>query len=351
MKAVRSAWILIAALALLSCEELLFKPVPDTSPGSIFNQVWRYVDEHYSFFAYKAIDWSGIKAEFEPRILDTMTDEELFGVVAEMLFVLRDGHVNLTSTFDRSRNWQWYLDYPANYDYALLERSYFKGEEQYVDGAFILMDFKDETAGDVGYIHYRSFMNTIRQRTMDHVLEKFKDHKGLIIDIRNNGGGNLNNVYALANQLVDTRIAFAQERIKTGPGHDDFGPLRTLFLEPPADGITFTKPVVVLTNSFCYSGANYFTTAVKNLPHVTVMGYKTGGGGGIPAYTELTNGWGLRVSTTQLFILDNPDTGRSLNDRNVEDGVDPDHVVEMDPDDLSAGTDTLLEAALAFLRD
>lgn len=107
---------------------------------------------------------------------------------------------------------------------------------------------------------------------------------------------------------------------------------------------------MVLTNRFCYSGANYFTTAVKNLPHVTVLGDTTGGGGGIPAYTELTNGWGLRVSTTQLFILDYPDNGRSLDDRNVEHGVAPDNEVQMDPADLAAGIDTLLEAALALLR-
>jgi hypothetical protein len=334
--------VVVAAVILLSsCEELLFEEVPDTSPQSVFTQVWDFTNREYSFFDYKGVDWNAVRDTYEPRIREDMNDEELFSVLADMLFELKDGHVNLVSDFDRSRNWQWYLDPPPNYDYSVLERNYFVNQDgrtihQYVGDAFILRDFKD-----VGYIHYRSFGSSVRDEDMDYVIETFKDHNGLIIDVRDNGGGSLSNVYAIGDRLTDTKVKVAEQQAKNGPGQEDFAPSSAMYLEPREGKSTFTKPVIVLTNGLCYSATNYFVTAVRELDHVTTLGARTGGGGGVPAFTVLTNGWELRVSSTRLFTLDG---------FNVENGIDPDVSQQSTEAQLANGTDAILDTALDRLE-
>lgn len=338
--------VLFAAAVLVlttSCEELLFEPVPGSTPTEIFDQVWTFADEEYSFFEFKGVDWDAVRQEFSPQISDDMSDQALFDVLADMLFELRDGHVNLVSPFDRSRNWQWYLDADPNYDYSVLERHYFTDEDgrsvhEYVGGAFILMDFDD-----VGYIHYRSFANMVAPEEMIYVINRFStdDYKGLIIDVRGNGGGAVSNVFTIGNRLTQTATTVAYEQLKSGPGPDDFTQPQPVTLVPPSAGPVYTKPVVVLTNRQCYSATNYFVTMVGDLEHVLVMGDRTGGGGGIPAYTQLTNGWQLRVSTGRLFTVD---------EVNVEDGIDPEQFASSTESELATGVDTILDTALAYLR-
>lgn len=326
---------ILAIFIVTSCEKAFMDKQPENTPTSIFEQVWTFADQNYSFFEYKGVDWDSVKNAYQPKISDDMSDEALFDTLANMLFLLKDGHVNLKSSFNRSRNWHWYLDYPPNYDFNILERNYFKDEQQYL-GSFILYDF-----GDVGYIHYRSFSSTISESDMDYVIEKFKDHKGLIIDVRNNGGGALNNVYTLANRLVAEETEVALEKYKNGFGHDDFTEGDILTLSPVDEKESYTGNVVILTNRLCYSATNFLVTMTSNLPNVTTIGDKTGGGGGIPTFTEISNGWSLRVSSTRLFTLDG---------LNVENGVEPDIKVEQSQADTDSGKDSILEAALEFLR-
>lgn len=329
----------IATIAILfstSCERLLMEKEPTTTPTSIFEQVWTFTDQNYSFFDYKGINWDSVKTVYQNKISDDMSEEALFDTLANMLFLLRDGHVNLQSDFNRSRNWHWYLDYPTNYDYALLERNYFKDQQQYI-GSFILYDFND-----VGYINYESFMNGVSPDDMDYVIDKFKNYKGLIIDVRNNGGGSLANVYAIANYFTDQDVDVAFEQDKIGPGHEDFDNPTTLSLYHSENTESFTKPVVILTNRLCFSATNFFVTMMRQLPNVTIIGDNTGGGGGIPTFTELSNGWIIRVSSSRLFTLDG---------FNVENGIEPDIKVEQSIDNTNNGVDTLLETALTFLRN
>ncbi|MFP4485134.1 MAG: S41 family peptidase [Spirochaetaceae bacterium] len=352
-----AALVLSAAALFTSCEELLFEAVSENTPKSIFEQVWTFAEEEYSFFEFKEVDWDDAHATYKgrlPETLETQQDqEELFDVLADMLFELKDGHVNLVSDFDRSRNWQWYLEPDPNYDYSVLERNYFSDEQgrtvhQYIGDAFILMDFED-----VGYIHYRSFGSPVREEDLDYVIDRFSgdEYKGVIIDVRNNGGGSVSNVYAIGNRLVTEKTEVLEERVKTGPGRKDFSDFRPIHLEPPEEAPTYTeKPVIVLTNASSYSATNYFAAAVKGLENVTTMGDRTGGGGGLPAYTELSNGWELRVSTTRLYTLD-PEGDLDLKERNVEDGVEPEVEASSTEARLAQGIDDILEDALDRLRE
>lgn len=333
----------MALLALSGCESLLLPEDNAATPQEIFDEAWTFADQEYSFFEYKNINWDSVRTANQPRISENMSEEELFDVIADMLYVLRDGHVNLVSKFDISRNDTWYLNSPPNLDLDVLERGYFKEKQQFV-GSLVIYDF-----GDVGYVRYGSFANPVTEADLNYVLSKFADRKGLIFDIRGNGGGSLQMASNIARRFTTQEVKVASWRFKNGPGHNDFSEPTDIMLTPATkppfgeaeEPVTFTKPVVVLMNRSSYSAATFFPTYMKALPNVTLMGDTTGGGGGLPTNTELANGWNIRVSGSQLFDIDG---------FNVENGLPPDERVDLDPQQALNLVDTMLEKALELLR-
>jgi hypothetical protein len=318
-------------LFLASCEQILLPDDPKTDPQSIFEECWIFADQEYSFFELKQVDWDQVKSDYELKIQPNMTERALFDTLAQMLFLLRDGHVNLFSDFDISRNWQWNLDFPTNFDLNLLERTYWQ-DQQRLASPFITFDF-----GEVGYIRYSSFSESISDGVMSLVLEDFKDHKGLIIDVRDNGGGSISNINRFVKRFISEEFVYGQERHKNGPGRNDFTAWKDLTISPDEELSTYGGPIIVLTNRSCYSACNDFVAALSALPQVTIVGDQTGGGGGLPAQTQLANGWSLRVSSSQT--LDH----QGLS---IEEGIAPD--VKIDLID-GTGRDEILDKALEIL--
>lgn len=332
------AWFVLVTLLLSSCEKALLGPDPADDPVTNFELMWRTLDENYSFFTYKNIDWDSVYQVYRPQIRPDMNQLQLFGVLSEMLQALRDGHVNLISPFNFSRYWEWYLDFPENFNRSLLERNYW-GENYDISGPLI-----NTVIDSVGYIYYASFGSTVSPVHIDYAIAKFTalQVKGVIIDIRNNGGGNLSNAGRIAGRFADRKRLTYLTYYKNGPGHDDFydEPIEE-YIEPDGPRQFTDKPVIVLTNRRCYSAANFFIQQMRVLPNVTILGDTSGGGGGLPIFSELPNGWRYRFSTT---LTTDPDGF------NIEHGIPPDVQVDLDPDDEAEGVDTALEEALERLR-
>ena len=101
--------------------------LPDATRQGTFQACWKALDEHYCFFEEKAatygLDWEAVYAQNAPAVHETMTDRQLFEVLAGMCCELRDGHVNLYAAHDVARYGRWFDDYPANYA-DTLERIY-----------------------------------------------------------------------------------------------------------------------------------------------------------------------------------------------------------------------------------
>ncbi|WP_162141581.1 S41 family peptidase [Lunatimonas lonarensis] len=308
---------------------------PDTSPEVVFDHLWTDLRDRYAFFDHKGIDWEELYGTFRPKISPEMGGEDLFDVLGEMLYELRDGHVNLTSGFNRSRNWDWYQQFPSNYNENVVVLSYL-GKDHHRNGPLY-----QQFLGDVLFITYRSFAQDITEADLDGVMVRAANARGIILDIRSNGGGNLGNAYRLAACFTDSRIKFAEQRWKNGPGAQDFTPWSPMEVTP-RKGPKYSGNVLVLTNRRSYSASTFFAQMMRSLPNVHLIGDQTGGGGGTPAFGELPNGWIYRFSATQTIDLE----GKQL-----EDGVSVDREVRLRRTDENMGKDTIIEEALRILRE
>ncbi len=321
---------LLLLLVFFSCEKVFMKKDSENSPKENFEYLWQTLDQRYSFFTYKGIDWDGIHDKYAPEVKEDMNDRELFEVLANMLNELRDGHVNLHSGSDVSHYWNWFLDYPSNYEASIVEANYLK-DDYHISGPLL-----NTIIDSIGYIYCGSFSTAIKAGEIDYVIERFKDLKGVIIDVRNNGGGNLEGAMILASRFADTKRHTQDTYFKKGPGHDDFHlPVATYI--SPAGPQQFLKKVIVLSNRKCYSSTNQFVQTMRVMPHVVIMGDTTGGGGGTPISHELPNGWIFRYSSDMTVAPDG---------FNLEHGIPPDVVVSLKPADASQGIDTMIEKAL-----
>ena len=310
----------------------------ENDPKGNFEALWTILDEHYCFFREKNIDWDEVHARYSRQISPKMTQRELFDVCSAMLEELQDGHVNLTSSFDVSYYTKWWSDYPQNYDERLIEEHYFN---------FGLRQASSLKYGvlkeNVGYIRYSSFSGAIGEGNLDAVLSYLATCQGLIIDVRDNGGGDLTNVDILVARFITERKLMGYLVHKKSPARDDFSEPYAYYIDPAPKGrVMWGKPVIVLTNRSTFSAANNFVSVMKSLPQVKIAGDVTGGGSGMPFTSELPIGWGIRFSSCS--VLDG-------NGNITEFGVSPSAGLKVDLDENLAlqGIDTILEKAIETL--
>ena len=74
-----------------SCEKALIRSEKNnTSNEALFEQCWQFANDEYSYFEYKNINWDSVYTEFKPLAINAESNTELFTVLADMLYLLRD---------------------------------------------------------------------------------------------------------------------------------------------------------------------------------------------------------------------------------------------------------------------
>ena len=290
--------VMMALLPLASCHD---QPEWKNDPYGNFDALWTILDEHYCFFAYKNVDWQEVRQRYRAKIHGGISSRELFDLCSDMLKELQDGHTNLISTFDVSRYWIW-EQYPINYDERLIDEHYLHFDYRRASGIKYQI-----LSNNFAYVYYGDFANGIGDGNLDVILNGVATSDGMVIDVRNNGGGYLTNVETLVGRFIDERTYAGSIQHKNGTG----------------------------------SATNNFVSIMKSLPNVTVVGDVTGGGCGLPFNSELPNGWSVRFSSAPITGPDGKLT---------EFGVEPDVKVDMTDTDAAQGKDTILETAFEILK-
>lgn len=326
--------ILILACLMSSCVD---ETEYENTPAGNFEALWHIIDEHYCFFDYKqqtyGLDWQDIYSKYNVRAKGNLTKYQVFEVLTNMLAELRDGHVNLYTSFDNGRYWNWHEDYPTNFS-DTLQRRYLDTDYRIASGIkYRILD------DNIGYLYIGSFAYDIGEGSLDEIIQYFCFCNGLIIDIRGNGGGMLTSAETLASRFCQEKTLTGYIQHKTGKGHSDFSTMEPNYIEP-SSRLRWHKPVAVLTNREVFSAANDFVKCMKCMPTVKIIGDQTGGGSGLPFTSSLPNGWTVRFSACPSY---------DRHRQQTEFGIVPDYQVEQSEEDFRKGKDTLIEFARKLL--
>ena len=319
-------------LLLTAChskDEMPFSMDPVTNVEAL----WQIIDTRYCYVEEKGVDWNAVHDIYVERARQLPQNDQvaMFDLCAEMLNLLQDGHVNLYAPFDRSYCTSWYDTYPANYN-AQLQALYLR--DYRVAGSLYYCTVDHDS---IGYIYYSSFSNSFSIGNLAWVFNAFKDCRGLIIDVRNNGGGDLNNAYKLAAPFFKESRTIGYWQHKTGPGHNDFSKMEELKVDASISGIKWLRPTVVLSNRRSYSATNMFINMMRYADNAIIVGGTSGGGGGMPMSYEMPCGWTVRFSSVRMY---------DVSKKDIEQGIEPHVLVTMQ----STDKDDIIEKAIELIN-
>lgn len=216
---------------------------------------------------------------------------------------------------------------------------YREGEKDYLDFDIERRRIESPTVeqemfdGGIGYIRIMEFDDvTSEQFTEALAVCKGSDMKGLILDLRNNPGGNVSTVTEIARRILPRGLIVYTED-KDGE--------RT---EYTCDGRNELKvPMVVLVNGASASASEILAGAIKDYGKGTLLGTKTFGKGIVQRIVPLTDGSALKLTVSNYF------TPKGNNIHKV--GIEPDEELKFDADAyIEKGTDNQLERAKEILK-
>jgi hypothetical protein len=275
-------------------------------PLSVFDVFWATYAENYPAFAARGVDWKAERERVRPLIHAGMSDDELFDLLAGMLEPLGDAHTGVrspTRQFSGTRAGTTLPDdeLVARADELIAQdlgaaklTSYAGGEVQYAD-----------LPGRVGYLRVSSFTGYTPGdeyaedvAALDDALDaiftssRVARLRGLMIDVRVNGGGSDPLGLQIASRLTRKPYVAYYKRARTDAGFTTPQAIRVT----PARGPAYGGPIAVLTAGSTVSAAETFTLALGNrTPRPIRFGEATQGAFSDTMIRTLPNGWLIAV--------------------------------------------------------
>ncbi|KVK84768.1 S41 family peptidase [Burkholderia sp. MSMB1498] len=196
---------------------------------------------------------------------------------------------------------------------------------------------------DPGYAYIR--ITSFQERTTPDLAAKLQDIarqqpnlKGLILDLRNNGGGLLQSAVGVAGaflppdsvvvstngQIPDSKQIYRDNYENYRLPSFDSDPLKNL----PA--VFKTVPMVVLTNAYSASASEIVAGALQDSHRAVIMGKATFGKGSVQTVRPMTADSALRLTTAYYYTP----SGRSIQNKGILPDVPVDQFADGDPDDV-----------------
>jgi hypothetical protein len=327
-----------------------------------FRVFWQTFAENYAFFEARAADWTGVGDRLAGRLGPLSTEDDLQAVLAEAIGLLGDPHVVLRAdelgirsageSTGSLRAW-WRREAAGDGDAS---NAFLDGMRCWVETEAGLRDAIVLAGGQLvaGYlpdgVGYLALLRMNRWAhdgdgcanvaaavaAIDRALQRLDRARAMVVDVRFNGGGWDAVGLAIAARFADReRVAFSKQA-RDGDGWTEPQFVR---LTPPP-GQQFTGPTALLISPSTASAAEVFTLAMRELPHVTVIGSRSQGILSDELDKVLPNGWRMTLSN-ELYRAPDGAIYEAV-------GIPPDVDVEPEPgerlgDHLRHGLDRALQ--------
>jgi hypothetical protein len=329
---------------------------PADTPLANFDVFWTTFAEQYPFFALHVMDWQAVRNKYRPRITAATKPEELFTFFREMIEPLHDAHTFLDAGSIKKRFHSLRADThpPAEKDLErfkeIITQRLHGGLHSECNGRVSYGMLDDgvgylRITGFQGYTKSNDFEREVAalDKALDDALKDAPKWRGLVVDVRVNGGGSDVLGVTVASRLA-TRdyLAFAK-RARSEPNDP------AKFTPPQATQVRvspkthFGGKVVLLTSRRSISAAETFTMALMGRsPPVTRVGENTQGVFSDVLWRKLPNGWRFGLPN-EIFLTEG---GESFDVVGI-----PPHiaVAVFGRDDLDKGRDPAIDKALELI--
>ena len=288
--------------------------------NQVFNDFWNNMNNNYVFWGIDTTNWDNMYKIYNPLFTklnqdDSADETTAKGYFRKMVDGLVDSHYTLFPDGDfiqpahdrKLKNPQFIenLFGSAPYSPSADGKFYYTNlvDTLYLDSAskHIAIDTVTSNSnfmvvsgtinkGQVLYLSFSGFSLVSEYQggfpkaktTLDYFFSQLKNTsiKGLVIDVRGNGGGDLEDLNFLVGSLISSPLHFGYTRSKNGNGRLDYSPWADAIITPTAGSVAYTKPIVVLADGESVSLSEITAMALKLLPNTTFVGDTTWGANG-----------------------------------------------------------------------
>jgi len=286
-----------------------------------FETLWLTFEDNYAFFKLRNIDWKDTYLKYRPTVTASTTDDELFETFSKMLAPFQDNHINVIipskKQFKSTKPSTFMAEFPTdslrNVFWTMVDHTLSKsgfGKLKYAGPEFNGKKlFGYATSKKCAYLRFnRCFVAQeadnkldaeVASQILDSVFTNFTNSPTLIIDVRDNIGGNDEFAYEVAGRFAERKSVGMYKKSRKG-GYEDFGETETWYIEPKGNP-SFLKPMIVLTNDKTVSAGDVFALIMKELPKVKIIGENSRGIYSDMYGFELPNKWLVSLSNQRYY--------------------------------------------------
>jgi carboxyl-terminal processing protease len=189
------------------------------------------------------------------------------------------------------------------------------------------------TKDNLAYITITTFGDSTASDLHRILSELMPQHpKGLILDLRNNGGGYLTTAIDVASEFIGDGVIM----------YEQYGDSTRQTYDAKPGGLATDIPMVVLVNEGSASASEIVAGAMQDRGRAQLVGVTTYGKGSVQNWIPLADNQGAVRVTIAKWLTPNERTIHKI-------GLTPDVVVERTPEDIKAGKDPQMDAAIQLL--
>jgi carboxyl-terminal processing protease len=377
--------ICLASILFFSCKKDIPAPVIYNNPtnfSEVFEDFWNGMNINYVFWSIDTTNWDNMYKIYKPvfdnlNINDTNDVKKAISYFRQMTDGLVDSHYNISFTINPITD---SFVNPAE-DRKVLSSSFHNpfsytsiDTVNYFDSGFVTGFYTNVSnekifassgtiGGEILLFHCNGFslqeayqsatdngVKNVLQYFFGQLLNLPASIKGIIIDVRNNGGGDVSDLNFLVGQLISKPLQFGYTRYKSGNGRLDYTPWITAVVTPQSTAIPINLPVIALADNFSISLAEATTMAIHTMPNGTFVGETTWGANGPLTENGLYNDGQFNVPDF-LSVYTSSAEFKYINGQIYEGkGFPPDVAVPFNLSLLQAGDDPILDKAISLIH-